>query len=157
MESLTDLKKSFQTTVLVCGAVFISLFIYAAIVEILKSQFGFFAGLVRASETRALFFMFYGLAITAVILIRFLNRSLTKKKAADTPQMTIQRLSRAAVITAVVAEIPALLGFVLSHLTGSRQNFYYLLFVSLILEFIFFPRLKTWKDVLGEHFPGESS
>jgi uncharacterized membrane protein len=157
MEPLADLKKSFQTTVLVCGSVFVSLIIYAAIVEILKSRLGFFAGLTRPSETKTLFFVFYGLAIAAVILIRFLNRSLTKEKAARTPQMTLQQLSRAAVITAVLAEIPALLGFVLFLLTGSSRNFYYLLFVSLILEFIFFPRLRTWKEILGEQFPGESS
>jgi F0F1-type ATP synthase membrane subunit c/vacuolar-type H+-ATPase subunit K len=156
MEPLTDLKKSFQTTVLVCSAVFVSLFIYAVIVEILKSRLGFFSGLAPVSETRTLLFVFYGLAIAAVILIRFVNLSLTKKKAADSPQMTLQQLSRAAVITAVVAEIPALLGFVLFLLTGSSKNFYYLLFASLILEFIFFPRLRTWKEILEHQFPGES-
>lgn len=152
----TDWKRTFRATTLICSAVIAGIFLYAVILEILKSRLAFFTGLARPGQARTLLFIFYGLAVASIVVTRALNRSLMKKKPAESPQTTIQRLSRAAVVTAVAAEIPALLGFVLFLLTGSSKNFYYLLFVSLILEFIFFPRLGTWQEILGEQVPAES-
>ncbi len=155
MVDVADWKKVFRTTTLVCGAIIAGIFLYALIVELVKSRMGFFSGLSRPSHARLLVFIFYGLAIVAILLTRILNRSLMKGISGDRPEERTLRLSRAAVITAVVAEIPALLGFVLFLLTGSSRNFYYLLFVSLVLEFIFFPRRRAWQEILEERFPAE--
>ncbi|MDH7511650.1 MAG: hypothetical protein QHH14_01740 [Clostridiales bacterium] len=156
MVEVTDWRKAFRTTTLVCAAIIASLFLYALIVEILRSRLGFFSGLARPSQARPLLFIFYGLAIVAVLLTRILNRSLMKGMESDPLEERILRLSRASVITAVLAELPALVGFVLFLLIGSSRDFYLLWFGSLVLEFIFFPRLRTWQQILGEQLPGES-
>jgi hypothetical protein len=48
-----------------------------------------------------------------------------------------------------LAEI-AVLGFVLFLLTGLSRDFYPLLFVSLFLAFMYFPRLRVWQDLAGQ-------
>jgi len=153
VEQLTDWKRVFRTTTFICAAIVASLFVYAAIVEIQKSRLGFFAGLAPPSQAHTLMFVFYGLAIVSVVLARASNRSILKGRETDPPRERILRLSRASVITAVLAEIPALLGLVLFLLTGSSRDFYFLWFGSLAMEFIFFPRSKTWQDLLS--VPGQ--
>lgn len=148
MEPATEWRKVFWTTRLVCAAIMVCLFLYALVVEILKSRLGFFAGLARPSHVRPLLFLFYGLAIVAILVTRIVNRQLLKSGHRDIPEERILRLSRASIITAVLAELPALLGFVLFLLTGSSQDFYFLWFGSLALEFIFFPRSGAWESWL---------
>ncbi len=152
MDQAPDWKKVFRTTTLVCVAIIGSLFIYAVIVEILKSRLIVFPGLYRIPLDRSLLYAFYGLAILAVVLTRFVNRTLTKGRENERFEERVLRLSRASIVTAVLAEVPALLGFVLFLLSGSSRHFYWLWFCSLVLEFIFFPRLKAWESWL-EH-PG---
>ncbi len=153
MDPFSDLKKSFRMTVFVSGAIIATLFIYAVIVEIIKSELKPFKGLILTSDIHILRYLFYGLAVLVVVLIRILGRTLLKGNRGDVPQIFIQKLSRAAIIISVLAEIPALLGFVLFLLTGASRDFYYLLFVSLFLEFMYFPRIKTWEEMIKNTFP----
>lgn len=153
MELFADLKKAFRMTVLISGAVIAALFIYAVIVEIIKSQLKPFQGIVQVADIRNLRYLFYGFAILIVVLIRILSRTLLKSNRGEVPQSFIQKISRAAIIISVLAEIPALFGFVLFLLTGASGDFFYLLFVSLFLEFLYFPRIKTWQDMMKKTFP----
>lgn len=153
MDPFADLKKAFRMTVLVSGAIIATLFIYAVIVEIIKSELKPFKGLILTSDIHILRYLFYGLAVLVVVLIRILGRTLLKGNRGDVPQIFIQKLSRAAIIISVLAEIPALLGFVLFLLTGASRDFYYLLFISLFLEFMYFPRIKTWEEMIKNTFP----
>jgi len=148
LEPAVEWRKVFRMTTLVCSAIVASIFLYALAVEILKSRLGFFAGLARLSPVRPLLFLFYGLAIAAILATRIVNRQLLRGGHRDLFEEKVSRLSRASIITAVLAELPALLGFVFFLLTGSSRDFYFLWFGSLALEFIFFPRSGAWESWL---------
>src|SRR5712691_3235756 len=64
------------------------------------------------------------------------------------------RLVTTAVITAALAEVPAILGLVLFMLFGLRGDFYALFALSLALEAIYFPRLDGWRAWAAEPAPG---
>lgn len=148
MAEIAEWKKVFRTTRLVCAAIIASLFIYALIVEILRSQLVFFAGLARLRRTQPLLFAFYGLGIVAVLVTRLVNRRMMKTNESEPLAERLIQLSRGSIVVAVLAELPALFGFVFFLLTGSSRDFYLLWFASLILEFIFFPRSGTWQSLL---------
>jgi hypothetical protein len=48
----------------------------------------------------------------------------------------------------VLAEVPAILGLVMFLIGGSAADFYKLLFASLVLAFIHFPRRSAWEESL---------
>lgn len=148
MDPSAELKKPFQASVLVSGAAVATLFIYAFIVEIIKSVLSPYTGVVHSLQLQVGRYFLYGTAIIVVILVRVLVRTLTKKKSGETLPVFIQKLGRAAIVISVLAEAPALLGFVFFLLTGGSRDFYYLLFVSLFLEFMYFPRKRAWEEMI---------
>ena len=154
MESNSDLKRVFRTTIIVNGALLASLFLYALIVELIRSQLkpfpGFFVSGLRSQTLR---YFFFGAAIGAVVLVRLAGRTQLKVTPGEDYPHMISRLSRTAIITSALGELPAVFGFVLFLLTGFSRDFYLLLFVSLFLEFMYFPRLKFWQDLARERFP----
>jgi len=153
MEPFSDLKKAFRVTAGISGAVIATLFIDAVIVEIIKSQLRPFQGILQIADIRDMRYLFYGLAILIVVLIRVLGRTLLKANRGEVSQVFIQKMSRAAIIISLLAEAPAVLGFVFFLLTGASRDFYYLLFISLFLEFMHFPRIKTWEETMKKTFP----
>jgi hypothetical protein len=48
-----------------------------------------------------------------------------------------------------LAEVPAVLGLTLFLLGGYNRDFYYLLLVSLVLAFMYFPRASVWEARLA--------
>jgi hypothetical protein len=122
-------------------------------VVLIKAQMKPFQGfLVSGLGHQTLRYPFYGAAIGAVILVRFFGRTQFKVTRGEDLQNLISRLSRTAVVTSALGELPAVLGFILFLLTGFSRDFYILLFVSLFLEFMFFPRLRVWQDLARERF-----
>jgi F0F1-type ATP synthase membrane subunit c/vacuolar-type H+-ATPase subunit K len=154
MEFDSDLKRVYRTTIIINGALVASLFLYALMVELIRSQFKPFPGLlVSGLRHQTLRYLFFGAAVGAVVLVRLAGRTLLKVTPGEDHHHLISRLSRTAVITSALGELPAVLGFVLFLLTGFSRDFYLLLFVSLFLEFMYFPRLKVWQDLARERFP----
>src|SRR4030043_1950925 len=150
MEFKSDLKRAFRTTAIVNGALVASLFIYALMVELIKSQLRPFSGfLVSGISLQTLRYLAFGAAVGAVVLVRLGGRTLLKTRPGEDPHQLIFRLSRAAVITSAMGELPAILGFVLFLLTGLSRDFYALLFVSPFFEFCFSPRFGAWRTSAG--------
>lgn len=154
MEPDFDLKKVFRTTIFVNGAVVASLFLYALMVELIRSQLNPFPGLIVSGvRHQTLRYLFFGAAAGAVILVRLAGRSTQKATPGGDLHHLISRLSRTSVITAALGELPAVLGFVLFLMTGFSRDFYLLLCGSLFLEFMYFPRFRVWQDFVRERFP----
>jgi hypothetical protein len=154
MDFGSDLRRQLRTTLIVSGSLTASLFLYAVMVEIIRTQMKPFQGLLESGLSRqTLRYVFYGAAAAAVILVRFVGRAMLKASPEESAPQLIARLGRAAVMTSALGEIPAVLGFVLFLLTGLSRDFYVLAFVSLFLEFMYFPRLKAWQDIVREKFP----
>lgn len=154
MEYWDELRSAFRASVVICAAIIASLFLYAVIIQILKSQLNLGSGLVAAGSFAFLRYIFYGAAIAAVLLSRFLLRRLARPAERETPRQAIQKLSRATVMACVLGEVPALVGIILFFLSGSSRDFTILLVVSLFLQFMYFPRIKAWQDALRERYPG---
>jgi hypothetical protein len=150
-----DLRKSFRQAAVMSGTVTASLLIYLGIFEVLKSTRAASGGIVPIAQRQMLRYGLYAAAVVAVILIRWLSRTLVKGPPGEPSSMFIQRLVRASIMVSMLSEIPAILGFVNFLLTGSSWDFYFLLFVSLFLEFMYFPRLRVWEEAVRDKFPTE--
>jgi len=158
MESESELKTAFRTTAIISGALVASLLLYTLIVELIMAQMKPFQGfLVSGLGPQTLRYIFYGAAVGAVILVRFASRNMLKMSTGEDLHHLISRLSRTSVITSSLGELPAVLGFVLFLLTGFSRDFYILLFVSILLEFMYFPRLRVWQDLARERFPQQGA
>jgi hypothetical protein len=153
MDMSLELKKSFRQAAIIAGALTASLLVYLIIFEVLKSTLAPFGGFVPISDRQTLRYILYGAAVVIIILIRLLSRTLLKGPPGETASMFIQRLVRASIGVSSLSEIPAILGFVYFLLTGSSRDFYFLFVISLFLEFMYFPRLRVWEDIVRVRFP----
>ncbi len=150
METRDDVKSALRTVSLVGVSISVSLFIYLAIAEIIRIQFRPFRGFAAFGDTQRIRYAFFAGAIVAVILIRILRQSLLRKRQGETAPAALRRIQRAALITLVLGEVPAVLGLILFLLFGFNIDFYLLLFVSMVLVFMYFPRLSHWQDMLKD-------
>jgi hypothetical protein len=155
MEKRPEWRTTFRTAVFVHGAIVASLFMYAVIFEVLKATVRPLPRLAAGTGVQLLRYVFYGLAIGAVIAVRLVSRNALKAPLSEPFREYLQRLSRDAIFTSILCEAPSVLGLMLVFLTGVTRDFYYLLFVSLFLAFMYFPRSRTWIEIIRERFPQE--
>lgn len=148
-EKAEELRRARKTTALIGVTVIVSLAIYLVIVEVIRSTLGPFTGFARIRNMLPVRYLFYGAAVVGVIAARLLQQVLLKARPGDDEKTTIHKLSRTAIVTLTLSELPAALGLVLFLLSGLNRDFYILLFVSLFLVFMYFPRLSSWKDWLA--------
>jgi len=149
MEHPPQMKKAFASARF-SGAAFVAcLLIYLALVEFIKSRYRPFTGFVSLENTQTLRLVLFAAAAVLVVLNRILNGRLLKKGTGSGPDRAVQSLFRATLVSLTLAEAPALIGLALFFLGGLYKDFYVLLFVSLILVFMYFPRLKFWEDYLS--------
>jgi hypothetical protein len=147
MENVREELKAPHRTASVIGiAIIASLFLYLVIVEVLRAKMRRFHGLVQFPEVNMLRYVFYGIAVIEVLATRFLQAILLRRAPGDDARATIVKLARTAVVTLSLSEVPALLGLVLFLLGGLNKDFYALLAVSLVLVFMYFPRLGSWEN-----------
>jgi hypothetical protein len=143
-----ELRVHLRTATLVGVTIIASLVLYLGVVEVIRAKFKPFSGFVAIESVQQVRFLFYALAIVAVLLIRFLRMPLLKRSPQDDRKAGLHKLQRASMITLVLAELPGILGLVLFLLTGRNIDFYLLLFVSLFLIFMYFPRFSGWEEWL---------
>lgn len=148
-EKTEELRRARRTAALIGVTIIVSLVIYLVIVEVIRSTLGPFTGFARIQNGLSVRYLFYGAAVIGVIAARFLQQVLLRAAPNDDEKTTIHKLSRTAIVTLTLSELPAVLGLVLFLLSGLNRDFYVLLFVSLFLVFMYFPRLSSWKDWLA--------
>jgi hypothetical protein len=157
MDYEAELKRVFRTSVIISWALVASLLVYALMVELIRSQLRPFPGIaVSGLPRQTLRYLAFGAAIGAALLVRFARQALLKARPGEDLRLLTSRLSRASVITSSLGELPAVFGFILFLLTGLSLDFYALLFVSLFLEFMYFPRLAAWQELTRQCFPQQS-
>jgi len=155
MENRPEWRLVFRTAVFVHVAIVAAVLMYAVILEVLKVTLRPMPRLAAGTNVQVLRYVFYGLAVGAVIAVRLVNRGMLRDRPGEPFREFLHRLSRTAILTSILCEAPAMLGLVLVFLTGAIRDFYYLLFVSLFLAFMYFPRSRTWTEILRERFPQE--
>lgn len=149
----SDLKKVVKTAVVLASSMLAVLFIYLAAVEIIRAHMAPFSGLVEIKNTMLLRYVFYGIAVFQVILIRVLRGFLLRKTFSSEKTNLADDLFKTSILILALSEIPAILGLVLFLLAGLNRDFYILLFVSLFLMFMYFPRYNNWKTWINEKDP----
>ncbi len=152
-----DLKKVVKTAVVIASSMLAVLFIYPVAVEIIRARMAPFSGLVEIKNTMLLRYVFYGAAVFQVILIRVLRGFLLRKTFSSEKTNLAGDLFKTSILILALSEIPAILGLVLFLLAGLNQDFYILLFVSLFLIFMYFPRYNNWKTWINEKDPSKCS
>jgi F0F1-type ATP synthase membrane subunit c/vacuolar-type H+-ATPase subunit K len=145
-----EFKKTLMTGRLIGAAIVSSLFLYFLVVVFLKAHFKPFLGVSRVQWLQTLRLGFFGAAAVVSILNRLINGRLLKNRIQGDFNRGLRSLFRASVISLALAEVPALIGLVLFLLRGLEMDFYVLLFVSLMLVFMYFPRQKNWEAYLQD-------
>jgi hypothetical protein len=157
LNELETLKRSHKTAVIAAWIFFSMLFVYVVLTEVIRTSFDPFLGVGERFDYIKYRYFFYILSAVSILVVRFLRSVLLRKKHKEDIQRTALRLLRVSVITSALSELPALFGFVLFILSGISRDFYILLFVSLFLMFMFFPRYSQWRAWVEEGRPFCSS
>ncbi len=142
---MDNLKKAHQMAFILNVAIIGTLIIYAVVVEIIRKQFAPFAGFGGISDISGIRYLFYGIVVINIFIIRALKNLMLRKSSTDDTQSIIRKLLRSAVITAALCEVPALLGLLIFLLAGSIRDFYQLTGLSFIFVFLHFPRYGNWE------------
>ncbi len=145
MEDEKDIRKYFQTALILAGAMMGTLLIYLLAIEILRAKLAPFTGILQLKNPQPVRLTIYFIAAFQVIVIRLLRGFLLRAKKNETEKKLINKLFRVSVISSILAQVPALLGFLLFLISGLNGDFYILLFVSFFLTFMFFPRISNWR------------
>ena len=140
-----EMKAAHRPAVLIGIAVLVSLFVFLLAAELLRMKLAPFRGFAALPGIATLRYLFYGIAVIEVLATRLLQSLLLRRSPGDDARVTILKLSRAAIVTLSLSEVPAILGLVLFLLAGLNRDFYALLVVSLFLVFMYFPRLGSWQ------------
>jgi len=145
MEQTDNLRKPYHTAVMVNAAIIGTLIAYAVIIEILRKQLAPFQGFLEITNFSVLRYIFYGVAVVNIFIIRIIGGSLLRKRASDEFKLIKLQLIRASIVIAALCEIPAILGLILFLLVGSVRDYYQLAGVSFILVFLHLPRYGKWE------------
>jgi hypothetical protein len=143
MEGFEGLRRTYRETAIACGAMVASVLVYAVVVEMLRTRLSPGGG-GAGVDADLLRYGFYLLAAVAGLAIPLLRRPAEAGPAVR--ENVPARLRAGALVTASVAEAPAVLGLVLFLLAGRRQDFYLLAGWSLLLHLFYFPRYERWEE-----------
>jgi hypothetical protein len=149
MVNQDELRSHLKTVSLIALSIIVSLLLYLAVAEFIRARFRPFHGFVAVAGLQQLRYVIFGLAIVTIILVRVLRQVLLKKSSRDDDKTAFHRLQRATLITLVLSEVPGILGLVLFLLGGLNVDLYLLLFASLLLVFMYFPRRSGWEEWLS--------
>lgn len=143
---VSESKKVYQQTSLICMIILCSSFAFIGIVEFFKNR----PLNIQLDQDAIQFFkyVFYGLVFAEIIALQVLRYAMLDKASGSTPN--IQKLQIVAIITAALSESIAVYGLVMFLIIGSYQEFYVFLIIAVILQIYYFPKYSYWQTWLGE-------
>jgi hypothetical protein len=150
MDIQDELRAHLKSVILIATAIIASLVIYLGLVEILRAVYRPFRGFATLANIQQLRYAVFGAAAVVIVLIRLLRPRLLRKAPREDAKTALHRLQRAAIVTMVLGEIPGILGLGLFLLSGYNIDFYVLVFASLLLVFMYFPRRTAWEEWLRD-------
>ncbi len=149
MDLQDDLRAHLRTASLIAVSIIVSLLLYLGIVEFIRVRLRPFRGFLAVADLQLLRYAVFAMAILAVILVRVLRPRWLRRAAGEDPKTALHRVEKASLLTLFLAEVPGLLGLVLFLVAGRNVDFYILVFVSLFLVFMYFPRRSAWQEGLS--------
>jgi F0F1-type ATP synthase membrane subunit c/vacuolar-type H+-ATPase subunit K len=154
---MNDLRKAYRTTMLIGLWMMGGVFIYAIVVEFVKSRGSSIGAASPMPSDDILRYVLLGIAAVIFFLIRVINNHflagdvrIPGTGAASRYSPDIQRLMTAAVITFALCESIAVLGLVLFFLGGSPADFYVFMLISLFFFSVYFPKYGRWEEWMRE-------
>jgi len=150
MDIQDELRVHLKSATLIATAIIASLVIYLGLVEVLRAVYRPFRGFATLANIQQLRYAVFGAAVAVIVLIRILRPRLLRKAPLEDAKTALHRLQRAAIMTLVLGEIPGILGLGLFLLSGYNIDFYVLVFASLLLIFMYFPRRTAWEEWLRD-------
>lgn len=148
------LETAYRNAAIVCGAMAASTVLYALVVAVISVLQPPFEGFAPGAQPSILRSVLWTMALVEAGLIGLVRRALLARWRAEGPAVQARRLITTAVVTAALAEVPAILGLALFMLSGLRGDFYALLSLSLALQAVYFPRLGGWREWAAEPASG---
>ena len=146
MDYNQDLKKAYKTSSMLYVAFMLSLVIYLVVFEVLKARIPDFQGIMEKIDFLWLRYAFYALGLVQIFLIKFIRETATKSIKTVEARILINHLQRMSMISAILCEVPVILGLVLFFLSGNVQDFYVLLILSFVSFVMYFPRFSNWDE-----------
>ena len=143
---MEELRKTHRQAFLITIGVGISLALLIVCAEILKMQRGDAVITLSAADEK-LRDILLGVALIVFIGIGRI-RAMFVKKTCRSLEEAVSKLRIAALITAALSEIPAIMGLILFIHQGVRKDFYVLLGCSLLILVVYFPRYSHWESWL---------
>jgi hypothetical protein len=150
MDIRDELRIHLKSATLIATAIIASLVLYLGLVEFLRAVDRPFRGFATIANIQQFRYIVFGAAAAVIVLIRLLRPQLLRKAPREDAKTALHRLQRAAIITLVLGEIPGILGLGLFLLSGYNIDFYVLVFASLLLVFMYFPRRTAWEEWLRD-------
>ena len=149
MDFQDDLRTHLRTASLIAVSVIVSLLLYLGVVEFIRARFRPFRGFLAVADVQLLRYAVFAMAVLVVIPIRVLRPHWLRRAAGDDAETALHRVEKASLLTIFLAEVPGLLGLLLFLVAGLNRDFYILVFASLVLVFIYFPRRSAWEEWLS--------
>ena len=147
------LEAGYRSAAITCGAIAASIVLYAVIVELISVSQAPFAGFASEGGLRWLRILLWANAALEVSLIGMMRRFLLARARAAGGAAQTGWFVTIAVVTAGLAEVPAVLGLVLFMFFGLRGDFYALCALSLAVQAAYFPRLDGWREWAAKPVP----
>ena len=144
MEYTRDLKRAYQTSLVLYAAFMMSLVIYFVVFEVFEANIPDFRGLMESPELPWLRYAFFILGAMQAIFIKVLREKLMNGDTTGEVKTLISLLQKVSMISASLCEVPVIFGLVLFFLSGNRGDFYILLIMSFVLFMVYFPKYTNW-------------
>lgn len=148
MDPQEELRTHLRPAAMIGTAIIASLVIYLVLVEVLRAVLKPFRGFAASGAPQAVRLAMFAAAAVLVLVILLLRHRLFRVPPGDDARTAFRRLQTASLIVLVLGEIPAVIGLALFLIGGNAVDFYALLFASIVLTFIDFPRRAAWEDVV---------
>lgn len=148
------IETAYRNAAIICGAMAASTVLYALVVAVISVSQAPFEGFAPSAQPSILRTALWTMALVEAALIGLVRRALLARSRSEGAAAQARRLITTAVVTAALAEVPAILGLVLFMLSGLRGDFYALLALSLALQAAYFPRLDGWREWVAEPASG---
>jgi len=148
------LETAYRNAAIICGAMAASTVLYALVVAVISAFQAPFWGFAPGAQPSILRSALWTTALVEAGLIGLVRRALLARSRSEGAAAQARRLITTAVVTAALAEVPAILGLVLFMLWGLSGDFYALCALSLALGAIYFPRLDGWRELAAEPAAG---
>jgi hypothetical protein len=148
MDPQEALRKHLRPAAAVGAAILASLVLYLALVEVFRSVLKPFRGYLAGTPLQPFRLAAFGTAAAVILLLLLLRPRLLGRRDRDDVPSALGRLQKSSIVILVLGEIPAIVGLGLFLAGGNAVDFYKLLFASLVLTFIDFPRRAAWEEWL---------